>query len=52
MKKTTKKRLDRKLHKVTGHKYVKKAGISILGVLALFYLLYQIFNIVGLFKPI
>jgi hypothetical protein len=52
MKKSTKKQVSGKLHKISGHKYLKRAGIVILSGLAGFYLLYQLLNIVGLFRPI
>ncbi|HUD81804.1 MAG TPA: hypothetical protein VMR08_04265 [Patescibacteria group bacterium] len=52
MKKSPKKQLLRELHKLTTHSYFKKTGIAILSGLALFYLLYQLFCIVGIFKSV
>ncbi|HUD05324.1 MAG TPA: hypothetical protein VMR18_00170 [Candidatus Saccharimonadales bacterium] len=50
MKKSTKKRLIRKARKITRHQSLKRAGIIILSSLALFYFLYQLVSVVGIFK--
>jgi hypothetical protein len=48
----TTKPVARRCHKTVGHKYLKRAGIVILSGLAGLYLLYQLLNVVGLFRPI